>query len=179
MKLLSDGSDPRFIPEEMDDIEFILFGHVEVLEQRYLKMLQKHAEQAADGQWDVNHYQLGIYNGMESLLAIMENRKPNLRQFSAFSAVIPNEDEIETTPEAAFNNRDANIGRDNVSTHDFILPSGDNSQEGSFNIMDELGEEYIGDYEPDDDYCPDDLSGLADETITVDTDFLNSNDTDK
>ena len=36
--------------------------------------------QSEPGIWDYDKYNLGFYNGLESALAIIENRKPILRQ---------------------------------------------------------------------------------------------------
>jgi len=35
--------------------------------------------QGSDGNWNVDQYMLGLYNGLEMVLAIMENRGANFR----------------------------------------------------------------------------------------------------
>ncbi|MBA3756209.1 MAG: hypothetical protein H0X02_08305 [Nitrosomonas sp.] len=41
--------------------------------------------QGTDGNWDANSYMHGLYNGMEMILAIFEEREPIFRSLSKFA----------------------------------------------------------------------------------------------
>ena len=44
------------------------------------KLKEVHHQQAQNGTWDYDPYMLGLYNGLELALAIMENREPLYRE---------------------------------------------------------------------------------------------------
>ncbi len=51
------------------------------LTKKQLENLRKcHEIQGAKGNWDFDNYMCGMFNGMELMLAIVENREPDFRQ---------------------------------------------------------------------------------------------------
>jgi hypothetical protein len=51
-----------------------------MMSQEKIDILKQMLEvQGADGNWNYDAYMLGMYNGMEYSLAILENREPNYR----------------------------------------------------------------------------------------------------
>ena len=51
----------------------------EDLDYKLNKMGQVMGKQAEEGVWDTNPYMCGMFNGMEVMVAIIENRHPNFR----------------------------------------------------------------------------------------------------
>lgn len=97
LERLTGGHNPRFVEEEMGDTEFELYQRLELLEQRMELAVGALAQQAVDGNWDANHYMLGLYNGMECIVGIMEGREVNYRQLDALDGTEPDMEECGRT----------------------------------------------------------------------------------
>ena len=46
---------------------------------RITAMKEVHRVQGADGNWDYDPYMLGLFNGMEFMLSLLEDRNPDFR----------------------------------------------------------------------------------------------------
>jgi len=54
-------------------------GHVLGVEKKLKQLKEVHDIQGSNGNWDAGFYDLGLFNGLELALAIMEDREPILR----------------------------------------------------------------------------------------------------
>ena len=76
---LTGQNDPRFVEEEMTDTEFELYERLDLIETRLEHANNVLDVQGQDGNWNANLYMLGMYNGIEAVIACIENRPPNYR----------------------------------------------------------------------------------------------------
>jgi hypothetical protein len=55
------------------------------------QLREVHAIQGRDGCWDIDDYMLGMYNGLELALSIMENRAPAYRKMRKWTGLTDKE----------------------------------------------------------------------------------------
>lgn len=55
------------------------------LEREIKQLREVHAVQGRDGCWDIDDYMLGMFNGLELALCIMENRPPQYKERKALA----------------------------------------------------------------------------------------------
>ena len=80
--LIDDNLDPEFV-----DIE--VYERLELLEDRIEQLISCHTEQGSSGQWNANHYMLGMFNGLELALSTIVGTEPEYREFSTIDGSEP------------------------------------------------------------------------------------------
>lgn len=51
------------------------------LEKKLVKANDLMKSQGQDGAWDFSPYMIGVYNGMELILSLIEERRPNFKYY--------------------------------------------------------------------------------------------------
>ena len=56
-----------------------------IIKDRVEELKKVHAIQGSNGNWDYDEYMLGLFNGLEMALSIMEDREPEFRNLKKYN----------------------------------------------------------------------------------------------